>query len=47
MTKWVLTDEACASLEIPKENKLTYKKSYMHMLNRYAFSEGAISQDLL
>ena len=33
-------------IEIPKENKLAYKKSYMHMLNKYAYNEGAIDKEL-
>lgn len=33
-------------IEIPKEHKLTYKKSYMNMLNRYFYKQGAIDKEI-
>lgn len=33
-------------IEIREECKLEYKKSYMRMLNKFAFEQGAIQKEL-
>lgn len=46
MNETVLINEVPFQIEIPEKNKLAYGKSYMHMLNEYALSEGVITQEL-
>lgn len=42
----VINHSSPISIEVPNEFKLKYKKSYMHMLNKIAFTEGAIDENL-
>ncbi|MCB2354483.1 hypothetical protein [Clostridium estertheticum] len=44
MNHFVLINES--DMEISKENELIYKKSFMNMMNEYALSEGAITQEI-
>lgn len=33
-------------LEIAEEHELEYKKSYMHMYNKFAYDAGAITKEI-
>lgn len=33
-------------IKIPEENMLAHKKALMHRINRYVYSQGAISKEI-
>ena len=42
----VTTLEPKISMTIAEENKTEYKKIYLHMLNRFAYKNNAISKEM-
>ncbi|MBU3216675.1 hypothetical protein LL033_17295 [Clostridium estertheticum] len=44
MNHFVLINES--DMEISKENELIYKKLFLHMMNDFLLSEGAITQEI-